>query len=204
MDVAPGGDTVLLEHTQAPMQMQLQWLRAGDLSLYKTYSTNTRKDIFASDEGALLIQPRTALLLSRDRLLLVCNLCMAHFLTNELIFVNRDKSFELRSLDGKVKAQGKLSVYADPIERAQTASRIVFATGAYNGYGFPLKAHFPSVHADVRIYDWKEMKQVAEVKLKKSVGSVSAGYKQLAIALSPDGKRLVILDESKLSCYLLP
>jgi hypothetical protein len=204
MDVAPGGDTVLLGHTQAPMQMQLQWLRSGDLSPYKTYSTNTWKDVFASDDGALLIQPKTTVFLSGDRLLPVCNLCMAHFITDDLIFVNTDKSFEIRSLDGDVKAYGKLSVYADPFERAQVASRIAYATGAYSGYGFPLVNHFTSVHSDVRIYDWKETRQVAEVRLSKQVESDSVGFKQLAIALSPDGKKLIILDDSKLSCYLLP
>jgi hypothetical protein len=204
MDVAPGGDTVLLGHTEAPMQMQLQWLQASNLSPYKTYSTGTWEDVFASDEGALLIQPRATVLLFGDRLLPLCNLCMAHFITDELIFVNTDKSFEIRSLNGNVKAQGKLSVYADPFERAQIASRIAYATGAYSGYGFPLVNHFTRVHSDVRIYDWKEKRQVAEVRLKKSVGSVSAGYKQLAFALSPDGKKLAILDDSKLACYLLP
>jgi hypothetical protein len=204
MDVAPGGDTVLLGHIEKPLQMHLQWLRTSDFSVTKSLSTHTWKDVLASDNGALFIEPMKAMLLSDDKFTVICNRCEAHFITDDLLFLNEEKAYEIKSLNGEVKARGKLSVYASTFKRAQSASRFAYSTGAYRGYGFPLVTHFPSVHSDIRVYDWKQMKQVAEVDLNKHVGSESMGYSKLAIALSPDGKQLVILDDSKLSCYSLP
>lgn len=207
--VAPRGETVLLEHINKPMHMEFQWLQASDFSsVQKMTSDVTRYIADAGNRDVLVndLPPRGPFLLSPDsRSSIGKNGESARMISENLFFIDQGSSYEIRTASGEVRANGSLEAGADPVRRSMNSTRFAYSTGAYDGQGFPLQTNFPSVHMDVRVFDWKEMKQVANVSLHKAAtGNVSTGYRQSAIALSPDGKLLAILDDSTLSCYRLP
>jgi hypothetical protein len=56
---------------------------------------------------------------------------------------------------------------------------------------------------EVRVFDWGIMKQVGNVVFDEPEKSVSSGFKESAIALSPDGRRLLVLTGAILNLYRL-
>lgn len=208
MAVAPGGETVLLEHSDRPMHMEFQWLKTNDFSqLQKMTSDVTRYISDAGNRNVLVNDPPqgSPFLLSPENRSYVCDKCgMAHMISENLFFIDGNNAYEIITANRKVLAKGKLEAGGVFVQRSMDSPRFVYTNGAYDGHGAPVQTDFPSVHNDFRVFDWKEMKQVANVVLRKKVGNVSSGYRQSAAALSPDGKFLAILDDSRLNCYRLP
>jgi hypothetical protein len=95
-----------------------------------------------------------------------------------------------------------LNLEASPFHRAANVNRFAYATGRYKGSGFPLKTHF-AAHMEVKVFDWSTMKQVGSIVFDEPEKSVSSGFKESAIALSPDGRRLLVLIRSTLNLYKL-
>jgi hypothetical protein len=93
---------------------------------------------------------------------------------------------------------------AFPVTLGTSEVRAIASTGKYEGYGLPVIGHFTRVHSEVRVFDWRRMRQVFTVSLNKPVAAESHGFKQMAVALSPDGTRLAILDDFSLSLYRVP
>lgn len=204
MEIAPSGDTILLEHDVKPLQIELQWLNAYDFREKRRASTGHAWHLLAADDSALDVVPIDGVyrLTDKDPAPL-CKMCGAYLLSDELIFLDKVKHYEIVDRSGRTQATGKLSLGASGFARAMHATRFAYGTGAYRGYGLPLITHFPSVHLDVKVFDWGSMKQVADIHLNKKVGAVSIGYSQTALALSPDGQFLAILDDATLNCYRL-
>jgi hypothetical protein len=134
----------------------------------------------------------------------VCSHCLrAYFVTDDLLFLDQRNKYELKTISGDVQATGKLEQEAFPFRRAANAPRFVYETGSFKGWGFPLKTHF-AAHMAVRVFDWEKKKQITEIKFDEPEKAFSSGFKESAIALSPDGRRLVVLVGTMLNCYQLP
>jgi hypothetical protein len=211
MDLAPSGKTVMLEHTVKPQQLELQWRKTADFSLIQSMSMGTHIHIAAGSRSVVVddflspVAKGSWLRVSPSESLRFCQGCYSvSYISDDLLFESTKDRFQIKDLRDQVLLSGGLAVDAESFSRSLDATRFVYATGGYEGHGFPIKTEFPSVHAEIRVVDWTTMKQVSEVRLQKKVGAVSSGYKQSALALSPDGKKLAILDDSTLSCYSLP
>jgi hypothetical protein len=118
------------------------------------------------------------------------------------MFLDKQDKFEIKTTSGETRASGKLRVEASKFCRAANASRFAYATGHYKGTGFPLRTHF-AAHMEVKVFDWSTMKQIGVVTFDEPEKPVSSGFKQSAIALSPDGRRLLVLTGSTLNLYKL-
>jgi hypothetical protein len=60
--------------------------------------------------------------------------------------------------------------------------------------------------AEVKVFDWNPMKQIGKISYdmpEQPENSVSSGFKESAIALSPNGHHLVVLTGSVLDLYKL-
>lgn len=54
------------------------------------------------------------------------------------------------------------------------------------------------------MWDWNTNKVIAEIDVNEHASNPSAGLAQMALALSPDGKYLVVLFHHTLTTYQLP
>jgi hypothetical protein len=207
MDVAPNGETVLLEHVPEPMHLTLSWLRSADFSEIQSMQTHTWIQISAGNKTAVAGNPiygGLSLISPSKEVSLGSALDVGYLVSDSLFFIASQNNFKLIDTSGHIAAQGRLSISASPFARAMKSERFVYGTGAYDRAGVFPTEKFSGVHVSLRVFDWKKLQQIAEVKLHKEVGGVSSGYKQLAIALSPDGTLLAILDDSRLTCYRVP
>jgi hypothetical protein len=212
IDVAPGGTTVVLAHHDFPSVM-VEWLRSSDLGTIGSttaFSGAGLKDLFAGNEFALVfvdtVSPMLVLRSGEHRALCECRPGMARVLTDDLIFLALRTKYEIVSTSGEVQSSGKLKIGAYQFHRSLSADRFAFTTGFYRGSGFPLQTEF-APQLTVHVLDSKTLKQVAEKTLQEPAvpkGGVSHGFRQSAVALSPDGRRLLVLVNSRLSLYHLP
>lgn len=198
---APGGKELLVVHATSALESTLEWLETEQFTLIAHSSERTWKRVEAMSKGALLIDPLRVELQAQGNRRNVCQNCDAHVVTNDLLFIDKKNHFEIERVSGTPLASGKLDIYAPVVARSAVGNRIAYATGKYRGNGFPLLNHFTSVYVDVKVFDLTMMKEIASIRMEKRTSSESPGYSQLAIALSPDGNRLVILSDGILSCY---
>jgi hypothetical protein len=205
MDVAPGGREVVLAHVKNPQETEFRWLRTADFATVATTQIETfRWQMSAGNRAALSFGNPNTVLISPNEQTSICPSCLrAYFITDDLMFLDEREKYEIKTVSGKTQASGKLNHEAFKFQRAANASRFVYATGRYEGSGFPLKTHF-AAHTEINVFDWSAMKQVAQVTLDQPEKAVSSGFRLGAIALSPDGRRLIVLNGSILICYELP
>lgn len=209
MDVAPGGGEVVLAHVKDPWKMELSWLRTSDFSTIATLQAAPveQQGMSAANKAVWLLPfGGGRLLLSSGQEVNLCDHCFkVYFLTEDLLFLDERDKYEIKTMSGEAKAKGKLRTGISQFYRAAHASRFAYATGHYKGSGFPLQTHF-APHMQVKVFDWSTMKQVSEVSFdrpEQPENSVSTGFRDSAIALSPDGQRLLVLTGSILSLYKL-
>jgi hypothetical protein len=204
MDVAPGGRVFVLAHTKNPHEMELRWVRTSDFAVTATAETQPSSKMSAGSQAVLLFQHSKLMVTSSGHQVPICSRCLrAYFITDDLIFLDERDKYEIKTMSGESRASGSLQQEAFPFHNSMNSSRFVYETGSYRGSGFPLKTHF-AAHMAVKVFDWNAMKQVAEISFDEPEKAVSSGFKESAIALSPDGRRLLVLNESTLSCYRLP
>jgi hypothetical protein len=211
MDVAPGGATVCLAHYEGP-DVTVKWLRSSNLGQFgsATFSGAGLKDLSAGNESALIfVHTLSPMLLTRSgehRTLVEYRPGMARVLTDDLIFLAMRTKYKIVTTSGEVRSSGKLKIGAYQFCRSSGADRFAFTTGFYKGSGFPLQTEF-APQMTVHIFDAKTLKQVTEKTFHEPAvpaGGSSHGFRQSAIALSPDGHRLLVLINSRLSLYRIP
>jgi hypothetical protein len=207
VDVAPSLQTILVYHDQPrDTQGRWAWLRAKDLTIADSIQGPLSMMIQASDTRAIFeggINEAQLLSVSGE-LAVICARCDAHFLTNDLLFVDKVKSYNIQTVRGKQQGMGRLNTQASNFSRAAHATRIAYVTGGYVGWGFPIEAHFNKIVATIVVRDWTTNDVIAEIHWAERVGNPSAGLTQMALALSPDGKYLAVLLHHTLSLYRLP
>jgi hypothetical protein len=206
MDVAPGGRELVLVHVKNPREMEVSWLRTSDFTTIATVERepSNQEGMSAGNQAVWLFPYGPAKLLSSTgQESSICDLCLrGYFLTDNLMFLDERDKYEIKTISGEARASGKLRVEAFSFYRAAVAPRFAYATGHYRGSGFPLRTHF-AAHMEVKVFDWSTMKQVGAVTFDEPEKPVSSGFKQSAIALSPDGRRLLVLTGSMLNLYKL-
>jgi hypothetical protein len=206
VDVAPGGREFVLAHVKNPSEMEVSWLKTNDFTTITMIEAapSNQQGMSAGNQGVWLFPFGWAkLVLSSGQEASLCNRCFrGYFLTDELVFLDEGERFQVKTISGVSKGQGKLQSGASKFCRATHATRFAYATGQYRGSGFPVRTRFAS-HMDVKVFDWSTMKQVGEIAFDEPEKPVSAGFKQSAIALSPDGTQLAVLTGSILNLYRL-
>jgi hypothetical protein len=160
--------------------------------------------IHASDTGAVFDGVGNEQLFSDGKTAVICTRCDAHFLTDNLVLIDQEKSYSIQSVDGVQRGVGKLNMQALNITRAARATRFAYMTGHYVGNGFPIQSHFASLTGKIIVRDWNTNRLVADLDINEPAGNPSAGLAQMALALSPDGKHLAVLVHHTLSLYRLP
>ena len=207
MDVAPGGKEVALVHVRGPKVMEVSWLRTNDFATIAAVDgePSDQQGISAGNQAIWLFPYGwSRLLLSSGQELSLCDRCWrGYFLTDDLVSLDERDKYEVESISGKTKSGGKLQGGTSNFCRAANESRFAYATGNYKGAGFPLRTHF-AAHLDVKVFDWNLMKQVGEVSFdrpEQPENSVTSGFRQTALALSPNGQRLLVLTGAILSLY---
>ena len=192
MNLAPGGKVVLLYHRfDGDRKAEFFWLNTHDLKVLKSEATDWHLLIDASSKSAFTEKtpgPRGA----------------RYFLTDELFFFAGDGKYVIESLDGAVHAKGKLAGLTMDFTRSLNSPRVAFFDGHSPYAGIENYGRTPSFTANVRVIDWYTNTKVAELSLEEGPTNPSDGWKQSALALSPDGKYLAVLRLHTLTCYRLP
>ena len=205
VDVAPGGHTVLLySHRPGEAQGKWAWLRAADFVTIKSVKGPLPGAIQASDTAGIFDGADDRELLSTGIATELCTRCNAHFLTDDLLFLDEQQSYMIQTVTGKEYGTGKLDARALNFSRSAQATRIAYATGHYVGSGFPIQSRFDSITSKIMVLDWSTNKPISEIDLNEPAGNPSAGLAQMALALSPDGKYLAVLLHHTISLYQLP
>jgi hypothetical protein len=206
MDVAPGGRELVLAHVKNPREMEVSWLRTSDFTTIATVAGEplNQQGMSAGNQAVWMFPWGWAKLLSSSgEESSLCDHCRrGYFLTDSLVFLDERDKYEIKTTSGETRASGKLRVEAFPFHRAAVATRFAYATGHYRGSGFPLSTHF-AAHMEVKVFDWSTMKQVGAVSFDQPEKQISSGFKQSAIALSRDGRQLLVLTGSTLNLYKL-
>jgi len=204
IDVAPGGNTVLLSSHQSGEKLA-RWTRLHTTDLTATESVNAypTQIIRASETAGIFDNMGDLQLLSSGKATVLCTRCGAYFLTNDLLFLDKVKSYSIQTIAGEKRGSGTLDVEAGALTRAAQATRFAYVTGHYVGSGFPIQSHFDSISGRIMVIDWTTNKPLAEIDVSEPARSPSAGFTQMALALSPDGKSLAVLLHHTLSLYRL-
>jgi hypothetical protein len=206
MDVAPGGREFVLAHVKNPQEMEVSWLRTSDLTTIAMVlrAPSNQQGMSAGNQAVWLFPWGPAKLLSSSgQESSLCDHCLrGYFLTDDLVFLDERDKYEIKTTSGETRASGKLRVEAFPLYRAADATRFTYATGHFKGSGFPLNTHF-AAHMEVKVFDWSTMKQIGAVGFDQPEKQISSGFKQSAIALSRDGRQLLVLTGSTLNLYKL-
>jgi hypothetical protein len=203
MDVAPGGRELLLSHIQSPKAMQLEWVSANDFKQIAMVQARPSRQFSAGNRAALLFQYDKLLITSSGQETPICSRCIrAYFLTDDLLIMDERTKYEIRTVAGDTRNEGKLNEEVLKFYRALGASRFAYATGRFKGSGFPLRTNF-APQMIVRVFDWEKMKQVAELQFDEPLKAHSNGFSQSAIAVSQDGRYLAVLANATLTLYRL-
>jgi hypothetical protein len=213
VDVTPGGTEVALYARRGGTSL-FEWLRSDDLSLLASLPTSVNWTIQASNTGVTTYKDQHLDIVSKSgSVLLSCLYCIPHFLTDDLLFVDRgfvdtgihrQGSYSIETISGEKQASGRLDHGAGDFTRAANSSRLAYLSGHFRSSGFPIQTHFDSLTGKITVLDWTANKRVAEIEVNESAGNPSAGLTQSALALSPDGKYLLVLLHHTLTCYRLP
>lgn len=207
MDVTPGGNELLLAHLVNSREMHVSWLLSRNLHEVASTTLLPGKSISAAHEKLFQIREQPLVALADGHVVPICPNCRpvskGGFLTDDLLFLAERDHYKLMSTSGALVSSGKLKVGVSSFCRSRASNRFAFTTGYYQGLGFPLESDF-SLRMTVRVVDWKSGKEVSSVSIAERAKPASSGGSLSAIALSPDGARLLVLQGSLLSCYALP
>jgi hypothetical protein len=205
VDVSPTGQTILLyAHQAGDDAAKWTWLRATDLSVIKAIQGPRTAAMKASDIAGIFTGIDDESLLADRKTTVLCSRCRAHFLTDDLLFLDKGNSYSIEAVTGKELGTGGLDVQALNLSHAAHATRFAYVTGHYVGGGSPLQTHFESITGKIMVLDWSSNKPISEIDVNEPAGNPSAGFTQMALALSPDGKYLAVLLHHTLSLYRLP
>jgi hypothetical protein len=204
--VARGGGELVLAHKKNVHEMEVSWLRTRDFSTVDTVEgAPFNHETLASPEQQVWAYPRKwakQLMLSGE-LLPFCNGCRtAYFLTDDLVVLEEKGKYQIKTSSGETRANSKVNCGMFSFSLAATATRFAYAAGCYRGSGFPLQTHF-AAHMDVDVFDWGTMKRTCRLKFDEPEKASIGGFKDSAIALSNDGRQLLVLTGSTLSLYRL-
>ena len=210
VDVTPDGNAVVLAHYVGP-QATIEWLGSSDLKRGNSvnFTAPGLKTVFAGGDFALVTAHNVPpVLLTRSgeqRKLCDCGTEVARVATNELIFLAARTEYRLVTREGEVRQSGKIKLTGHQFDRAAELGRFAYTSGFYKGSGFPLQTSF-TPQMTVHIVDTRTLKQIAEktfVQPPVPKGGFSYGHES-AIALSPDGRRLLVLIGSTISLFAIP
>ncbi|MGB8262004.1 MAG: hypothetical protein WCE75_16715 [Terracidiphilus sp.] len=196
MDVAPGGDRILLYHRHGKEGSEFRWITSNDLTEFNKIPTGYHAIALASNSAILINDVRDRVILSDQGTRPLCNRCEAYFLTDDLVFIDREREYSIETTEGERRGGGRLDLGVLHFARAATASRFAYETGHYT--------RFRSLSGEIRVQDWSTNQRVADIRVNEPAGNPSDGLNQMALALSPDGKYLAVLLHHTLSCYRLP
>jgi hypothetical protein len=205
VDVAPSLQTILLYyHRPGDPQGRWTWLRTKDFTVVKSFQSLLAAGIEASDTAAIFDGVGNLQLFSAGKVTVICTRCNAYFLTDDLLFVDDEKSYTIETTAGENRRKGNTGIGGEKLARAAHSPRFAYVTGGIVGWGFPIQTHFNKVAGKIRVWDWNTNKVIAEIDVNEHAGNPSAGLTQMALALSPDGKYLGVLLHHTLSLYRLP
>ena len=205
VDVAPSLQTILLYyHRPRDPQGRWTWIRTKDLTVIASFQSSLTAGIHASDSGAIFDGVGNQQLLSAEKAAVICARCNAYFLSKDLLFVDKEKSYTIETTAGENRRKGNLGFGGEKLARAAHSPRFAYVTGGFVGWGFPIQTHFNKIAGKIRVWDWNTNKEIAEIDVNEHAGNPSAGLSQMALALSPDGKYLAVLFHHTLSLYRLP
>jgi hypothetical protein len=197
MDIAPGGGEIALyHHLGAEDRQDMTWLRSSDLAPVRT---------IAAEGGFFLTASNNAYIIdSMDQE--PCTGCLAWYLTDDLLFVDRPthfadhRAYAIQTLSGKRIASGPLEGGGADISRSMNSTRVAFLHGGGSQFSLTFQ---PPVAATVTVLDWTTKKRLVELELTQPATNPSVGFSQSALALSPEGKYLLVLLHHTLTCYKL-
>ena len=210
IDLTPDGNAVVLAHYVGP-RATIEWLGSSDLKRANSvnFTAPGLKTVFAGDDFALVTTHNVPpVLLTRSgeqRKLCDCGTEVARVATNELIFLATRTEYRLVTRTGELRQSGKTKLTGRQFDRAAELDRFAYTSGFYKGSGFPVQTSF-TPQMTVHIVDTRTLKQIAEktfVQPPVPKGGFSYGHES-AIALSPDGRHLLVLIGSILSLYAIP
>lgn len=190
LDVPPGGSQIALyRRSDTGKDQELIRLSNTNLARLSDEKAPFGRDASVSNSSYIL-----------DTTQDYCDDCLVHYLADDVVFVESRNRYFIESTAKKRLAKGGLSGWALDLTHAFHATRLAFLTGRYSGF----EGHVPtSVVGKVVIIDWSLKKVIAEIPVAVSTGNPSAGLRQSALALSPDGTQLTLLLDSQLHTYLI-
>jgi hypothetical protein len=206
MSVTPLGHTVVLRHHDAH-DAELIWLDAKDLSERRRVSeTGAATSLDATEDFALMSYYRPPYRsLPESHAVPECRLrqCQAEYVAGEnAVLQDLAKQYQIVGHDGTVLLRGSLLSGTDNVARSMDGSRIAFTTGIRTlGRFTDGRTHTAVVIVD--LMSRKELKRIVFDQAVERRGEISRGV-EMALALSPDGHRIAVLDGTKLICYSLP
>jgi hypothetical protein len=207
VDVAPSLQTILVYHGRpGDTQGRWTWLRTKDLTIANSIHSPLAMMIQASDTRAIFGGGinEMQLLSAAGKSTVICARCNAYFLTDDLLFYENEKSYTIEATAGESRRKGYIGIGGEKFARSAHSPRFAYVTGGIVGWGFPIQTHFDKVKGKIRVWDWTTNKVIAEIGVHEHAGNPSAGLNQMALALSPDGKRLAVLLHHTLTLFRLP
>jgi hypothetical protein len=205
VDVSPTQNTVLVySHQPGNGNATWTWLRTTDLAPVKSIEAPLVNTIQASDTAGMFDDPSARKIQQPTELRTVCSRCNAYFLTDDLLFLDKDDKYTIETVGGVSRASEPLGYGGLDFARSAHATRFAYMTGHYIGHGFLIQTNFDRVTSRIRVWDWSTNKVVGEIDVNEPIGNPSAGLSISALALSPDGRYLAVLLHHTLSLYRLP
>jgi len=129
-----------------------------------------------------------------------CNGCRAYraeFLDNEHMIILRLHDFQLLATSGEQIGGGKLESTVQVVSNAPAIGTVALGSTTITGGEWIFT---------VRIFNWKTATMLATMKFRKERSQQpgrDSGFSDLALALSPDGSRFVVLKDGVLEMYAL-
>jgi hypothetical protein len=204
IDETPKESEILIEEKVANAAVLWTWIDPESLKVDSRASGHW-SEIFSAGAGQYLgpVSPRgtQALVSSSGSRTFCSDRCWsAIFVSDDLAFISREKSFEIENLAGDIVARGPLDEPVPEIARARSAPRFAYLT-VTGGFTGALAGIFPKLHYNVHVFDIHLMKEVAHWQFSASEKDLHGAASQFGLALSPDGQRAAVLVANTLMMY---
>ena len=190
------------------MPVEYSWFATSDLTRSGHASSQNLGEVSAGS-GFLVGQGKRseALLLSTTGQTTLCDHCFRVFVvSDQLLLKDFSKQIELSTIDGKTLYSRSMPDGTDFFAGASKAPRFLFVTYGMGlqRFGIPIGPRNLVFH--FHIMDYQLVSQVGEVIYKQPLSrdpTFTPGASQSAVALSPDGKSVALLDGGSLALYRL-
>jgi hypothetical protein len=170
VDESPSRETILIyDNTPQDPTAGWSWLRAEDFTSIKSVQGPLTASIEASDNAAIFNGIGNRELLAGGNASAICARCDAYFITDDLLFIDKEKSYEIRTVDGRRQRTGGLNIQARNFSRALDVTRVAYVTGSYRGWGFPIQKHFDRIIGRIIVLDWSTNEEVGEIEVNESI-----------------------------------